>query len=70
MEVHSRSHRPPTRLIPMHEQGYFGRTEAGLVPLGPPGYPELYRRPDAFFPEPAPPIADCDPPVPSGAVAM
>lgn len=39
-------------------QGYFGRTEAGLVPLGPPGYPELYTRPDAFFAEPAPPIGD------------
>jgi len=64
MCISARAARPPTRLIPLHEQGYFGRTEASLVPLEPPGYPELYRRPAAFFPEPAPPIADRDPPEP------
>lgn len=56
LEAHT-SHRTACPHHP-RAQGYFGRTEAGLVPLGPPGYPELYTRPDAFFAEPAPPIGD------------
>jgi putative glutathione S-transferase len=38
------------------KQGYFGRTDDGKIPLGPPGYPELYTQPGAFFPEGALPV--------------
>lgn len=49
---------PAMNTLIAHVQGYFGRTEAGLVPVGPPGYPELYKHPEAYFSEPAPPVGD------------